>query len=60
LRVIRPFLAVWFSGSGDFPFAMDRVGAAFGAELFDRELVGLRFFVFGGGVVAGFTGIAGK
>jgi hypothetical protein len=37
---------------------MERVRAAFGAELFDRKLVGLRLLVFGGGVVARFAGIA--
>jgi hypothetical protein len=31
---------------------MYRVGATFGAKFLDRELVGLRLLVFGGGVVA--------
>jgi hypothetical protein len=37
---------------------MERVRAAFGAELLDRELVGLRLFVLAGGVVARLAGVA--
>jgi hypothetical protein len=46
--------------SRNFALAMQRVRAAFGAELFDRKFVGLRFFVFRGRVVARFAGIARK
>ena len=42
----------------DFAFLMQRVRAAFGAELLDRKLVGLRLFVFGRGVVARLAGVA--
>jgi hypothetical protein len=37
---------------------MERVRAAFGAELFDRKLVGLRLFVFRGRIVARLAGVA--
>jgi hypothetical protein len=37
---------------------MQRVRTAFGAELLDRKLVGLRLFVFGRGVVARLAGVA--
>ena len=42
----------------NFAFLMDRVRTAFGAELLDRKLVGLRLFVFGRGVVARLAGVA--
>ena len=42
----------------NFAFFMERVRAAFGAELLDRELVGLRLFVLAGGVVARLAGVA--
>jgi hypothetical protein len=42
----------------NFAFFVERVRAAFGAELLDRELIGLRLFVFAGGVVARFAGVA--
>ncbi len=37
---------------------MERMRAAFGAELLDRELVSLRLFIFRSGVVARFASIA--
>jgi len=42
----------------NFAFLMERVRAAFAAELLDRKLVGLRLFVFAGRVVARFAGVA--
>jgi hypothetical protein len=42
----------------NFAFFMERVRAAFGAELLDRKLVGLRLFIFAGRVVARFAGVA--
>jgi hypothetical protein len=42
----------------NFAFFMERVRAAFGAELLDRKLIGLRFFVFTGRVVACLAGVA--
>jgi len=42
----------------NFAFLMERVRAAFGAELLDRKLIGLRLFVFTGRVVACLAGVA--
>ena len=42
----------------NFAFLMERVRAAFGAELLDRKLIGLRLFIFAGRVVARFAGVA--
>ena len=44
--------------SRNFPLFMDRMRAAFGAELFDRKFIGLSFFIFGSGVVARLAGVA--
>jgi len=42
----------------NFAFFMERVRAAFGAELLDRKLIGLRLFILGGRVVARLAGVA--
>ena len=42
----------------NFAFFMERVRAAFGAELLDRKLISLRLFVFRGRVVARLAGVA--
>ena len=42
----------------NFAFLMQRVRAAFGAELLDRKLIGLRLFVFRGRIVARLAGVA--
>jgi hypothetical protein len=42
----------------NFAFFMERVRAAFAAELLDRKLIGLRLFIFAGRVVARFAGVA--
>jgi hypothetical protein len=53
-------LAAAALGSRNFPLFVNGVRAAFGAELFDRKFIGLRFFIFGGGVVAHLAGVARK